>query len=290
MAKTDKRLPPFLRSRHRSRAELHGLKARLRKAGLHTVCESARCPNIAECFKRPTATFMIMGDVCSRGCRFCAVKTGPPGALDSGEPRKVAEAALELGLKYVVVTSVTRDDLADGGAEHFAKTVAAIRELLPGSRIEVLVPDFQGDARALDTVIEAAPDVLNHNLETVPRLYKAARPGADYGRSLELLARSAASRRDRAGGPIVKSGIMVGLGETPAEVLSVMDDLKSAGAGVMTIGQYLQPNRRLLLAAEYVEPARYEDYKREGEARGLTVFAGPLVRSSYMADMVFEKA
>jgi len=277
-------LPAHLINPRRSRAEVHELKARLRRGGLHTVCESARCPNLAECFGRPTATFMILGNRCTRGCGFCAVAAGAPLAVDEREPEAVAAAAAELGLRYVVVTSVTRDDLSDGGAGQFAATVRAIRSRLPGAKVEVLVPDFGGSAAALATVLAARPAVLNHNVETVPRLYARVRPQADYGRSLTLLARAA-----QGGGSRVKSGLMVGLGEDKGEVLGVLEDLRRAGCSVVTIGQYLQPRRDRLPVARYWAPEEYEELAAAGRALGLTVFAGPLVRSSYMAERVFEE-
>jgi lipoyl synthase len=288
MSPSGRRLPSHVISPARDRARLHALKARLRRAGLHTVCESARCPNIVECFQRPTATFMILGNVCSRGCRFCAVSQGPPGPADPAEPEAVAAAAAELGLAHVVVTSVTRDDLADGGARQFAATILAIRSRLPPARVEVLVPDFQGVEEALDIVLAARPDVLNHNLETVPRLYPAARPRADYRRSLTLLDRAARRAGEDGGHPLVKSGLMVGLGEEIDELREVFADLASSGCRVVTVGQYLQPRRDLLAVARYLVPEEYETIKEAGQAHGLTVFAGPLVRSSYHADEVFS--
>jgi len=285
MARSAQRIPEFLLSPHRDRAALHELKARLRRARLHTVCESARCPNIIECFKRPQAAFMILGARCMRGCGFCAVERGRPAPPDRTEPEEVAKAAAELGLDYAVVTSVTRDDLPDGGAGHFAKTIAALRRRLPHARVEVLVPDFKGSSEALSTVLRAGPDVINHNLETVPRLYPEVRPRADYSRSLQLVERAA--RQGKEHGLVTKSGIMVGLGETYEEVIGLMEDLAAAGCRVMTVGQYLRPAKGRLPVRRYWEPTRYEELAREGEAMGLTVFAGPLVRSSYMADRVF---
>jgi len=285
MTEPRQRLPEFVKSpAGRDRRGLHGLKARLRRARLHTVCESARCPNINECFARPTATFMIMGNSCSRGCRFCAVDRGEPAHLDPAEPGEVAEAAHELDLKHVVVTSVTRDDLVDGGASQFAEVIHAVRERLPAATVEVLVPDFQGSEASVRTVMDARPDVFNHNLETVPRLYKKVRPDADYKRSLDLLALVATINIDTA----MKSGIMVGLGEDKAEVVEVMADLASAGCDIVTIGQYLQPQKDRLPVARYLRPEEYEEFIAEGERMALAVFAGPLVRSSYMADKFIE--
>ncbi len=262
------------------RLELQRLGARLGAMGVHTVCQSARCPNVGECFGRGTATFMILGDICTRDCRFCAVEHGVPGPPDSDEPRRVAEAAKMLLLSHVVVTSVTRDDLPDGGASQFAATIGAVRELLPEGRVEVLVPDFEGDWRALQIVLSEAPDVLNHNVETVPRLYAEVRPQAHYERSLELLRRAAESRC----GAVTKSGFMVGLGETEAEVNALLNDLRRAGVDSVTVGQYLQPTREHLPVAEYVTPGRFEAYAEAGRKLGFrSVMSGPLVRSSYRA-------
>lgn len=274
------RIPQWLVPRAPKRPQLEQLGRQLQAMGLHTVCQSARCPNVGECFGRGTATFMILGDRCTRDCRFCAVQHGPPALPDPDEPRRVAEAAAGLGLRHVVVTSVTRDDLADGGALQFAATVRAIRELLPGARVEVLVPDFSGDWEALQVVLAVAPDVLNHNVETVPRLYPQVRPQADYRRSLALLRRTGKTQP-----PLVaKSGLMVGLGESEEEVLGVLDDLRRAGVAAITIGQYLQPTRSHLPVAEYVSPERFEAYGQKARAMGFRhVMSGPLVRSSYHA-------
>ncbi len=265
------------------------MKVRLRKSRLHTVCESARCPNMAECFSRPAAAFMIMGHLCARGCRFCAVETGSPGVVDPREPEEVARAAHDLGLKYVVVTSVTRDDLADGGAGHFAEVIRAVGKRLPDSRVEVLTPDFQGKTASVRTVLEAGPDVFNHNVETAPRLYPAVRPRADYRRSLAVLAAASSLAGEDGSGVVVKSGMMVGLGEDKEEVIQVMMDLAEAGCEVLTIGQYLQPTRNSIKPERYWLPEEYDEMREWGERLGLTVFAGPLVRSSYMADRVFAK-
>jgi len=283
--KTDRqRLPEFVKNRRRSREGLHELKARLRKARLRTVCESARCPNIVECFARPTTAFMILGGKCRRGCGFCAVEQGDPGRPDPAEPKAVAEAAAELGLQHVVVTSVTRDDLADGGSGHFALVIRAVKQSLPSARVEVLVPDFQGSAAAVETVIEAGPEVFNHNLETAPRLYPSVRPRADYQRSLAVLRMAA----ELGGGSVViKSGLMAGLGESREEVLATFSDLVRAGCGVATVGQYLQPRRDLLPVSRYWEPAEFDELAEAGARLGLRVFAGPLVRSSYLADRIY---
>jgi len=252
---------------------------------LNTVCRGAHCPNMCECFERGTATFMILGDTCTRNCGFCAVNKGTPRAIEHDEPERVAEAARRLALKYVVVTSVTRDDLPDGGAAHFAATIAAVR-LATDARVEVLTPDFNGDTNSIDAVINAQPDVYNHNVETVPRLYPLVRQQADYARSLALLERVA-----RSGKSIAKSGLMVGLGETDAEIFSVMDALASAGCEMLTIGQYLRPSEQHLPIERFVEPATFDKYKEEGLRRGLRwVEAGPFVRSSYCAEAAFAGA
>jgi lipoyl synthase len=261
-------------------SERHALKVLLRQARLHTVCEEARCPNAAECFGAGTATFLILGDVCTRACRFCAIARGrPPAPPDPEEPERVAAAVARLGLRHAVVTSVTRDDLEDGGAAAFAATVRAIRARCPETRIEVLVPDLGGLEAALELVLAAGPEVLNHNVETVARLYPRARPGATLARSLELLARAA--RHARA--PVVKSGLMVGLGEEDAEVLELLGSLQRAGCQLVTIGQYLQPRRDNLPVARQVEESAYALYRERGRSLGLRVLAGPLVRSSYHA-------
>jgi lipoyl synthase len=262
----------------------HFLKVRelVKDGGLHTVCESAHCPNIGECWNRQTATFMIMGDVCTRNCRFCAVQTGSVFPLDAHEPPRVAGAVTALNLSYAVITSVTRDDLPDGGAGHFARTIAEIRRLQPNCKIEVLVPDFQGSEAALTTVLDAHPDVLNHNIETVPRLYSLARPQADYQRSLQLLSRAAKLNAR------TKSGIMVGLGETTEEVEQVMADLVNTGCRMLTIGQYLQPSKKHLPVARYVAPEEFQQYKRVALELGFKhVESGPLIRSSYHANQQF---
>ena len=262
------------------------LKSLMRQESLVTVCEEASCPNIQRCWTRGTATFMIAGDVCTRGCRFCDVATGKPMLPpDPGEPERLAEAAASMGLRYVVVTAVARDDQADGGAAHFAAVIRALRERVPSARVEVLIPDFRGNWDALDLVIEARPDVLNHNTETVPRLYNRVRPGARYERTLELLERSA-----RAGLP-TKSGIMVGLGERLPEVAQVLGDLAATGTEVVTVGQYLSPGGPKHLAVErFYAPAEYPAVAALGNRLGLLhVEAGPLVRSSFEADRVADE-
>jgi lipoic acid synthetase len=244
------------------------------------VCEEARCPNIGECWNHGTATFMILGDVCTRACAYCAVTHGRPGALDTAEPARVADAVAAMGLRHVVITSVDRDDLPDGGASVFAETMRAVRERTPGCRIEVLIPDFQGIERALRTVLDAAPDVLNHNVETVPRLYRMARAGGRYPRSLELLDRA---RRHRPITP-TKTGLMVGLGEQLEEVLDVLDDLRGVGVSILTIGQYLQPTPAHAPMARYWHPDEFAHLKAIALTKGFAhVESGPLVRSSYHA-------
>ncbi len=273
-------LPPWLRAPHRFTPQVHSTKKLLRSLGLHTVCEEARCPNIAECFSRDTATFMILGDICTRDCAFCGCQKGKPTALDPTEPTNVARAAQKLGLKHCVVTSVTRDDLRDGGASHFVRTIRAIRELNPGTTVEVLTPDFRGNRPALRAVVEARPDVFNHNVETAPRLYPSVRPGADYERSLQLLRLV----RDTEPNVITKSGLMIGLSETLSEVEAVLSDLASIGLDAVTIGQYMQPSRANAPVSKYYEPAAFDDLSKRGESLGIKhVLAGPLVRSSYNA-------
>jgi lipoic acid synthetase len=257
--------------------ELKGLMGRLR---LHTVCESAACPNVGECWNRRTATFMILGNVCTRRCGFCAVEKGAPLPVDYDEPRRVAEAVAAMGLRFAVITSVNRDDRPDGGAELFALTIRAIRQRVPGCGIEVLTPDFQGSLPAVETVLAEAPEVFNHNTETVPRLYRQVRLGARYERSLDVLAHA---KRVAPAIP-TKSGLMLGLGETSAEVLAVMRDLRACQVDMLTLGQYLRPSPRHLPIVRYVTPAEFDEFRREGYAIGFAhVESGPLVRSSYHA-------
>lgn len=277
------RLPPWLRKPATDFGAVHDLKVELRRRGLHTVCESARCPNMHECFSRGTATFMIFGNTCTRTCGFCAVPQGMPGALDPREPEQVAAMACAMDLRQVVITSVNRDDLPDGGSAHFAATVRAVKRALPRVRVEVLVPDFLGDLDAVARVLESGCDVFNHNMETVTRLYRRVRPQADYARSLEVLRFA----RSRAPEVLTKSGLMVGLGESEEEVRGLLGDLRSAGADVATIGQYLQPKRRRLPVVEYVRPEVFDRYRDFGMSIGFrAVFSGPFVRSSYMAEAV----
>jgi lipoic acid synthetase len=285
------RLPAWARKAPTHFESLNQLKSGLRALNLHTVCESARCPNIHECFHRGAATFMILGNLCTRGCGFCAVPKGNPRIhdmrLDPAEPLNVARMAAEMNLRYVVITSVNRDDLADGGSEHFAGTVREVRRALPEARVEVLTPDFDGNMDAVARVLDAAPHVFNHNMETVPRLYRRVRPQADYRQSLDVLGFARRHRPE----VMTKSGFMAGLGETPREVEQLLRDLRARDVDVATIGQYLQPTRRHLPVAEYVTPEQFERYREFGLALGFRmVFSGPLVRSSYMADLVNEQA
>jgi lipoic acid synthetase len=277
--------PEWLKVRLFDNDDTRGILDLVRRKHLNTVCQEAQCPNIFECWGRErTATFMLMGDVCTRRCGFCAVTQGTGRPLDPEEPRHVAEAVTELGVRHAVVTSVNRDELADGGAAHFAATIRAVRQANPGVTVEVLVPDFLGSARALETVLEAAPEVLNHNTETVPRLYRRVRPDAVYSRSLELLGRAAAWRDGRAAAMRVKSGIMVGLGETLDEVLGTMRDIRSAGADAITVGQYLQPHARRLPVERWWTPEEFASVREAALATGFAVVeSGPLVRSSYHA-------
>jgi lipoic acid synthetase len=255
----------------------------LESMGLHTVCQSASCPNIGECFGRHTATFMILGNECTRRCGFCGVRHDQPLPIDPDEPRRVAEASRQLGLRYIVVTSVTRDDLPDGGASHFAETIRSLGAAIPEAKVEVLIPDFQGDRDALDKVLAAGPFVLNHNVETVPRLYSTVRPEADYHRSLTVLE---TSKRFPAS-IYVKSGLMLGLGEKQGEVVEVLHNLRRAGCDIVTIGQYLQPSRKNLPVVEYIPPSVFEEYERIGREMGFKhIASGPFVRSSYHAEEI----
>lgn len=264
--------------------EVHGI---LQRNKVYTICQEARCPNLGECFSRGTATFLILGDRCTRNCRFCAVAHGPTGPPDRGEPRRVAEAVKCMGLGHVVVTSVTRDDLFDGGAGHFAETIREIRCRAPNARIEVLVPDFQGSNRALIIIVQARPDVLNHNLETVPRLYPKVRPGANYGRSLHLLQRVRELSQDIP----TKSGLMLGLGESPEEVRQVLVDLLDVDCRILTLGQYLQPSRDHLPVERFVAQEEFRQWREIALELGFrTVAAGPFVRSSYQAEELYEAA
>ena len=287
LPQTAARKPEWLKVRLPAGENYFDLKGLMRGLGLHTVCESARCPNIGECWQHRTATFMILGDLCTRRCGFCAVPKGKPaGEVDWGEPARVAEAASGMGLKYVVVTSVDRDDLEDGGATVFAQTIEALRERIPGCQVEVLIPDFRGSDAALGIVLRAQPDVLNHNIETVPRMYPVARRGSRYERSLRLLQRS----REMAPAIPTKSGLMVGLGETFEETCAVLADLAAVGVQIVTIGQYLRPSGEQLPVARFYSPEEFAALKQQGERLGIRhVESGPLVRSSYHAHEQTEK-
>ena len=273
------RLPPWFRTSLSTGVRFAKVNNRVRQNRLHTVCESAACPNRNECWNAGTATFLVLGDRCTRSCRFCNIPSGAPSPVDNDEPQRVANAVAALGLRYAVVTSVTRDDLTDGGAEHFAETIRAIRRTTPDCRVEVLVPDFKGARTSLETVLQACPDVLNHNLETVPSLYPRVRPQADYGRSLLLLRRA----KDR--GAVTKSGLMLGLGEGGDEVRSVLKDLRRVGCDILTVGQYLRPSQRHLPVERYYQPEEFAAVRSEAMVMGFPkVAAGPLVRSSYHAE------
>ncbi len=279
------RKPPWLRRSLPKGAEHQAVRKLLRENRLHTVCEEALCPNIWECFSRGTATFLIMGSLCTRGCRFCAMSRGKPAPPDPEEPSRVAGATRQLGLDYVVVTSVTRDDLPDGGASFFSDTITKIREDVPGTRVEVLIPDFQGDSQALASVISARPDVLNHNIETVPRLYPAARPDSSYRRSLALLER--AKKEDSA--IPVKSGIMLGLGESSKEIRQTLHNLVDTGCNILTMGQYLQPSKANLAVERFVHPDEFDEWRVVALEMGFSgVVSGPLVRSSYKAGELYK--
>ncbi|HKI10528.1 MAG TPA: lipoyl synthase [Candidatus Acidoferrum sp.] len=273
--------PDWLRVRFFGGDRYHNLKRVMRTLDLHTVCESARCPNMGECWEHGTATFMILGDICTRACGFCAVPSGKPaGPPDEDEPLRVAEAVAHMGLRYAVVTSVNRDDQPDGGARIFARTIQEIRNRVPGCKVEVLIPDFRGDWNALETVLAVKPDILNHNTETVPRLYRQVRKGALYERSLELLRRAKQTHPDVP----TKTGMMLGLGEQKEEVLETMRDLAAQGTDIFTLGQYLQPTRQHLPVIRFVHPGEFAEYKVLGEQMGFKhVESGPLVRSSYHA-------
>lgn len=276
----NRRIPEWLTVKAPRRGMYEEMAGFLKSMGLHTVCQSASCPNIGECFSRHTATFMILGNSCTRSCGFCGVSHDGPTPVDADEPRRVGEASAKLGLRYIVVTSVTRDDLPDGGAHQFAETIRQLKAAIPDAKVEVLIPDFLGDRAALETVLEAGPFVLNHNVETVPRLYSTVRPQAEYNRSLTLIE---TAKRFPAS-IYVKSGLMVGLGEDNGEVVGVLSDLRRAGCDIVTIGQYLQPSRRNLPVVEYVPPAQFAEYERIGREMGFRhVAAGPFVRSSYHA-------
>ena len=279
------RLPPWARKGSPLAPAARPLRVLLRESGLTTVCEEARCPNLGECFSRGTATFMLLGDRCTRRCGYCSVATARPAPPEADEPARVAQAAARLRLRYVVLTAVARDDLADGGASHFAATVRAVRAALPAARVEVLTPDFKGDRAALATVIAAAPDVFNHNVEMAPRLFPTLRPQGDYARSLDVLRGARALRRGQA----TKSGLMLGLGETDAEVRGVLEDLRRAEVEIVTLGQYLRPTRAHAPVARYVPPEEFERWGDEARALGFAaVYSGVFVRSSFNAEEVFH--
>ena len=276
--------PPWLKKRIPPFEDLVKVKSILDETKLHTVCEEARCPNLGECFSKGTATILILGRICTRNCGFCAVEHGVPVPPDEAEPEKVARAVKKMGLQYVVITSVTRDDLPDGGAHYFAKTIQVIRSLDQKIRIEVLIPDFHGESSSLEMVLNASPDVLNHNIETIPRLYPQVRPQAGYRRSLDLLKKS----KDLYPRIFTKSGFMLGLGETDGEVLDLLRDLRGVECDFLTIGQYLQPRSDRLPVIRYIPPEEFETYKKVGEEMGFrTVASGPFIRSSFHAAQMF---
>lgn len=281
------RLPSWFKQPLPDAEIMSTMQTLLDSLSLHTICESALCPNSGECFSSGTATFLILGDTCTRGCAFCGVTSGPAPPVDEKEPERLLEAVEKLDLSYIVITSVTRDDLPDGGASQFARVISLLREKRPDSVVEVLIPDFLGSAAALGKLISADPHVVNHNVETVPRLYPEVRPGADYGRSLELLARV----KDINPGTVTKSGLMLGLGETSQEVIEVMKDLREADCDLLTIGQYLQPSPGKHTVLRYVSPGEFAGYREIGKDLGFAeVASAPLVRSSYRAAGLYAKA
>ena len=278
-----KHLPEYLKRGIIDTDKTKTVRRILKEKCLNTVCEEARCPNKAECYSKDTATFMIMGDTCTRNCRFCNINSGKPNPLDPDEPLHVAQAVKELGLNYAVITSVTRDDLPDGGAEHFSKTIKEIKKLSPNTKVEVLIPDFKGDLKALDIVLDAKPEVLNHNVETIPRLYKTVRPQAIYERSLEVLAHSKSK-------VVTKTGIMVGLGETQEDLIELFKDLKSINLDILTIGQYIRPSKNHLEVVKYYTPSEFEELKELAQKKGIkTVISAPLVRSSFKAFEAYKE-
>jgi lipoic acid synthetase len=281
------RAPEWIREKRVRLADLHAVKRVMRSRALHTVCEEARCPNRGECFSRGTATFLLLGDICTRACGFCDIANGRPLPVDPLEPARVAAAAREMGLRFVVVTSVDRDDLPDGGAAHFAATIASLRSLSPVPGIEVLTPDFRGRLESVRTVVAARPDVFNHNVETVPRLYARVRRGAKLDRSLAVLS----AVKEESPEMTTKSGLMLGLGEKEPEVLDLLSALRTARVDIVTIGQYLRPSRENLPVEEYVRPEVFEQYRLAGESLGFRhVFSGPFVRSSYRAEEALQAA
>ncbi len=285
MTQQPQQKPRWLKKRLPAGPAYENVKNLIGKDRLHTVCQEARCPNIWECFSQHTATFLIMGSRCTRNCRFCSVAQGPTGPPDPAEPARVAAAARQMGLKYIVITAVTRDDLADGGALFFAKTIAEIRRQIPAAVIEILIPDFQGNAEALQSVLKARPDVLNHNIETVPRLYPLVRPQARYERSLHLLKRVYTSDPKLP----TKSGLMLGLGESSAEIRSTLNDLVGVGCRILTLGQYLQPSKAHLPVKRFVPPEEFEQWRQTAIEMGFSkVASGPFVRSSYHAKELYR--
>jgi len=283
---THNQKPPWLRRRLPTGPEYERVRDILKKSRLHTVCQEAKCPNIWECFSQGTSTFLVMGSCCTRNCRFCAIAHGSPFAIDPKEPSRVADAIRDMGLSYAVITSVTRDDLPDGGAAHFAETIREIHSRMTGTCIEVLIPDFQGNLNAIQTVIKANPNVLNHNLETIPRLYPPVRPGAVYHRSLDLL--NKAKQTDPS--LPTKSGLMLGLGETPKEIEKTLQDLLDSGCDLLTLGQYLQPSKEHLPVERFVSPEEFDYWKETALEMGFSAVAsGPLVRSSFHAKELYEK-
>ena len=277
--------PPWLKRRIPSGPTYQEIQRLLRSSRLHTVCQEACCPNLGECFSQGTATFLILGDRCTRNCRFCAIGHGPSGPPDPEEPSRIADAVKAMELEYVVITSVTRDDLPDGGAALFAETIRTVRKKRPGAKVEVLIPDFQGNVEALRTVVEARPDVLNHNVETVPRLYPSVRPGAVYDRSIDLLSQVRVLDLSIP----TKSGLMLGLGESADEVLETLQDVLDAGCRILTLGQYLQPSKDHLPVARFVPPEEFDAWKETALQMGFAeVASGPFVRSSYHAKELFQ--
>ena len=282
-----RRLPPWFKVKAPGRPKYLEVREMLRGGRLHTVCEEANCPNVGGCWERGTATFMVLGDICTRACTYCAVTSGVPGPLDHQEPVRVAETVERMGLSYAVITSVDRDDLPDGGASTFARCIAEIRRRLPTCKVEVLIPDFSGNWDALASVMAAGPDTLNHNIETVRRVFRRVRAKGSYGLSLELLSRARAMRP----GVVTKSGMMVGLGETREELVETMRDLRSVGCDFLTIGQYLRPSKKHVAVSRWYTPEEFQDLRRQGEALGFKhVASGPLVRSSYHAEEQHEAA
>jgi len=285
LQKTQQRKPAWLKRTLPKGSEYEKVRAVLGRGKLHSVCQEAKCPNIWECFSQETATFLILGDRCTRNCRFCAIAHGPSGPPDPEEPARVAEAATSMGLSYVIITSVTRDDLPDGGAGLFSETIKEIRKRMPDALVEILIPDFQANTDALQAVLNAGPNVLNHNLETVPRLYPIARPEAVYGRSLNVL------KNTRAYAPDIptKSGIMLGLGESPEEVEITLKDLLGVGCNILTLGQYLQPSKKHLPVEQFIHPLEFERWREKALEMGFSqVASGPFVRSSYHAKELFQ--